>query len=264
MNTQKLLTNWRRFIRNGFRYADFSDDLYQHLIVSGGFAEVAHGYNYTADESSKYAFWSSYFDEGFSWLVSVIDQFGGSLGAVEGFDAEWIDLDPVNRALIEEMQLIYPALVEVLLEREDDIYDDYKAYNLANMEAEDGGWTAEQRAAASQAYARDFYYYGGQEIFDYDGVDDELRDRLAQAVADHIAPNTAATLFEAIRIRPATFPVPQPAQETLFTARRTHRFDRRRLAATARHPSTTAVPERAVPTVTPDAVAQYKTMRASL
>ncbi len=255
MNT--LRDDWRRFIRHGFRYEDFSDRIYRHLITVGGFDRM---YDPTElRETDKRYFWTAYFDEGLSWLVAFIEQFGGTLDGVETMGDEWIDLAPdLNRSLIEEMQLIYPALLDVLLAQEERIYENYKAFNLHEMEIGDGGWTTEQRADASQAYDRDFYYFGGQEIFDYDGLDNDLRDRLAQAVADHIAPNTAATFFEALC--PAT--APQPAQETLFTARRTRQLNRRRLAVTpSQH---RAAPTAAATAVTPADVAQYREMRAAL
>ncbi len=253
MNT--LLDDWRHFIRHGFRYEDFSDAIYRHLITRGGFDRFAPDTTAPAAGDKRY-FWTAYFDEGLSWLVAFIEQFGGTLEGVEDWGDEWIDHAPdLNRALIEEMQLIYPALVDILLEQEAQVYEAYKQFNLNEMSTADGGWTAEQRADAAAQYDRDFHYFGGQEIFDYDGVDDDLRDRLTRAVAAYIAPNTAATLFETLR------PTVQPIQETLFTARRTRRLDHRRLAVTP--PQRRAAPTAAATAVTPADVAQYMALRAA-
>jgi len=249
MNT--LLEDWRRFIRNGFRAEDFTEAIYRHLVTAGGFTH----------DGDKADFWSTYFDEGLSWLIAFVEQFGGSLEGVETMGDDWIDLAPdINRALVEEMQLIYPALVDVLLAQEDAIYDEYKAFNLANIEAGDGGWTTAQRAVASQSYDQDFYYYGGYEIFDYDGVNDDLRDRLAAAVAAYVTPNAVATLFEAARSVKSA-PAPRSAQKTLFTARRTRGLNHHRLAEAT--PQRQVVPVPAITAVTPADVAQYLTLRAA-
>jgi len=258
MNT--LLDDWRHFIRHGFRYEDFSDAIYRHLITRGGFDRFAPDTTAPAAGDKRY-FWTAYFDEGLSWLVAFIEQFGGTLEGVEDWGDEWIDHAPdLNRALIEEMQLIYPALVDILLEQEAQVYEAYKQFNLNEMSTADGGWTAEQRADAAAQYDRDFHYFGGQEIFDYDGVDDDLRDRLARAVAKYIAPNTAATLFEARR--PVAASASPPAQETLFTARRARRRDHRRLTATPRRRN--AIPaETPAATISAADVAQYMALRAA-
>lgn len=257
VDPNKLLADWRRFIRNGFRYEDFSDAIFDYLMTVGGFVDTA--YNYVDSTARQKAmFWSQYLDEGLGWLWSFIEMFGGSLDAVMGFDDEWIGLAPdLNRRIIEEMRLIYPALENVLAEQRDMLYDAYKAFNLHEMELADGGWTAEQRAAASEGYDLDFYYYGGQELFDYDGVDDDLRDRLAAAVAAYVSPNAVATLFETAR--PAGTPAPSAAQETLFTTRRVRRRDHRRLAEATSHRHSAPVP--AAVSITPAAVAQYQAMR---
>jgi len=256
MNT--LLDDWRRFIRHGFRYEDFSDRLYRHLATAGGFGSPTPA---SPRETDKRYFWTCYFEEGLSWLIAFIEQFGGSLDGVEDRGQDWIDRAPdLNRALIEEMQLIYPALVEVLLAQEDMLYHAYKQFNLDEMATADGGWNAEQWADAAADYDRDFYDFGGQEIFDYDGVDDDLRDRLARAVAKYIAPNTAATLFEARR--PVAASASPPAQETLFTARRARRRDHRRLTATPRRRN--AIPaETPAATISAADVAQYMALRAA-
>ena len=257
MDMNLLLDDWRRFIRHGFRFEDFSDALFNYLITVGGFADTA--YRYADNPSQKKAmFWSAYLDEGLDWLWAFVEQFGGSLEGVETPGDDWIDLAPVlNRRFIEEMQLIYPALEAVLQAQRDTVYDAYKAFNLSEMEIEDGGWTAAQRAAASAGYDRDFYYFGGQELFDYDGVDDDLRDRLAAAVAAYVTPNATATLFDAAA--PASSP--PPLQTTLFETRRTLRRDHRRLADSAPQRHATSVP--AAVTVTPADVAQYNAIRAA-
>ena len=258
MNT--LVEDWRRFIRHGFRSEDFSDALFKHLAEHAGFEAFSAPDAYLSHPADKDRFWHYYFDEGLSWLMAFVEQFGGHLDSLEGFDDDWIELSSLNQVLIDEMQLIYPALTDVLWARENEIYAAYKDYNLDNVQAEVGAFDSVDLAEASTQYDQDFYYYGGQEIFDYEGVDDDLRDRLAQAVAKTIQTGSTETLFEA-RLKQTPPTVVSSAQETLFA---THVRKRSRPYL---HRLTDVAPrERVMPTATvsPAEVAHYQSMRAML
>ncbi len=103
----RVLNAWRRFIRGGFRYPQFSRALYEHLHLHCSF--IAH-YN-------RYGFWSHYFDSGPEKLYAFLDQFGGDRQSVEYGATWWLDGPTgadLNQAMCSEMEIVHEALVSVL------------------------------------------------------------------------------------------------------------------------------------------------------
>ncbi len=104
----RVLRAWRRFIRGGFRYSQFSKALYKHLHLHCSF--IAH-YN-------RYGFWQHYFDSDARRLAAFLAQFGGDGLSVEYGTRLWLGerevASDLNRAMCREMEVIYPALLQVL------------------------------------------------------------------------------------------------------------------------------------------------------
>jgi hypothetical protein len=103
----QVLNAWKRFIRSGFRYSQFSQALYRHLIQHASF--IAH-YN-------RYGFWSHYFDADPENLYAFLNQFGGDRQSVEYGGTWWLGGPAgadLNQAMCSEMGITFEALVSVL------------------------------------------------------------------------------------------------------------------------------------------------------
>lgn len=102
----RVLRAWRRFIRGGFRYSEFTAALYQHLIQHASF--IAHW--------NRYGFWQHYFGSDARRLAAFLAQFGGDRQSVEYGATWWLGgtAADLNEAMCREMEVIYPALLQVL------------------------------------------------------------------------------------------------------------------------------------------------------
>jgi hypothetical protein len=102
---QLVLAAWVRFLRRGLRFVDFTNRLYQHLILHCSF--IAH--------YDRAGFYRTYFERGEDTL-RFLSQFDGrgESGSVEYGGGWWLrgDYADVNRAMIEEGGTYIPALME--------------------------------------------------------------------------------------------------------------------------------------------------------
>ena len=93
----QLIADWTKFIRGGFRLADFTPALYHHL--TGHCAFIAH--------FDRPGFWSYYFDQQGNELVAFLNQFGGDTCAAELGGTWWLAEErpgyALNRALCEAL-----------------------------------------------------------------------------------------------------------------------------------------------------------------
>lgn len=100
-----LLKAWARFLKNGLRFADFTDRLYQHLTLHCSF--IAH--------YDRAGFYRTYFANGED-TVRFFAQFDkrGSLRSVEYGGTSWIEGDygDLNRAMVEEAACYVPKLIK--------------------------------------------------------------------------------------------------------------------------------------------------------
>jgi hypothetical protein len=102
---QLVLKAWVRFLRQGLRFASFTDRLYQHLHLHCSF--IAH-YN-------RAGFYQTYF-EGGEKVALFLSQFDrrGECRSIEYGGNWWLrgDYQDLNRAMIEEGAKHIPALME--------------------------------------------------------------------------------------------------------------------------------------------------------
>lgn len=104
----RVLRAWRRFIRGGFHYSQFSEGLYRLLIQAASF---------TANWN-RYGFWQHYFgsDANARQLAAFLNQFGGDGQSAEYWGTWWLGgtAADLKEAMCREMEVIYPALLQVL------------------------------------------------------------------------------------------------------------------------------------------------------
>jgi hypothetical protein len=103
----RVLRAWRRFIRGGFEFEKFTEATYHHVIQHCSF--IAH---YDRGE-----FWDFYFNSDPKRLMSFLEQFGGDKRSAEYGWTWWLKGPTgadLNQAMCREMEVIYPALVQVL------------------------------------------------------------------------------------------------------------------------------------------------------
>jgi hypothetical protein len=105
---RRILLDWQRFIRGGFKKHLFTETLYIYLHRSCGFNT----------HLSRASFWAIYFSAGILDLQEVLDRFGR--GRV--VQARWLSVgrgEDLKLAMCAEMQLIYAPLLHVLADLEE-------------------------------------------------------------------------------------------------------------------------------------------------
>ena len=103
----RVLRAWRRFIRSGFEWGKFTEATYHHVIQHCSF--IAH--------YDRGGFWDFYFNSDPKHLVRFLEQFGGDKRSAEYGWTWWLKGPTgadLNQAMCREMEVIYPALVQVL------------------------------------------------------------------------------------------------------------------------------------------------------
>jgi hypothetical protein len=102
----RVLNDWKRFIRSGFRYSRFSQAAYKFLVNACAF--IAH--------YDRYGFWSFYCDAEPESLLRLIQQFGGSRQSAELGARWWLGGTgaDLKQAMCSEMEIVFEALVSVL------------------------------------------------------------------------------------------------------------------------------------------------------
>ena len=104
---RRVLRAWRRFIRSGFEWEKFTEATYHHVIQHCSF--IAH--------YDRGGFWDFYFNSDPKHLVRFLNQFGGDKRSAEYGWTWWLKGPTgadLNQAMCREMEVIYPALVQVL------------------------------------------------------------------------------------------------------------------------------------------------------
>ena len=213
---EKILRDWHTFIRHGFRFEDFSEALYHHLIQHASF--IAH--------YDRQTFWEVYFDNNFGHFARFINQFGGDLRAAELGLPDWMlshtgaDL---NAAMITDMRLFFEIFITVL---EEEAIAAYNAEKWAELRALNPDADSQRMSHLAMIYEdlyplRDYARYGP--------VTAAVRDRLRRAAREFIAGEAAPTLFEA----QAATPPPVTAQASVFERNQAASARTERLAATA-------------------------------
>jgi hypothetical protein len=166
---ERVLADWQRFIRGGFRYHHFSPDLYQQLSLHCSF--IAH--------TDRRRFWEHYFNSAAAALAVFMNQFGGTKVAAE---TRWVDwrsgtAADLKEAMCNQAEAIFPTFERLLT-----------TYALERYEAEK--WAdAQERLAQLPAQRRDAQAMSHlglliELVFPFEvylnhlRVDDELRDRL--------------------------------------------------------------------------------------
>jgi hypothetical protein len=104
----RVLRAWRRFIRGGFEWEKFTEATYHHVIQHCSF--IAH--------YDRGGFWDFYFNSDHpNDLARFLNQFGGDKRSAEYGWTGWLKGPTgadLNQAMCREMEVIYPALVQVL------------------------------------------------------------------------------------------------------------------------------------------------------
>ena len=105
----RVLRAWQRFIRSGFELEKFTEATYHHVIQHCSF--IAH--------YDRGGFWDFYFNSAPGDLARFLNQFGGDRRSAEyGFmGTSWMKGptgDDLNQAMCQEMEVVYPALAQVL------------------------------------------------------------------------------------------------------------------------------------------------------
>ncbi|RME48081.1 MAG: hypothetical protein D6795_13315, partial [Deltaproteobacteria bacterium] len=122
----QVLSDWERFLWNGFRYEDFTPALHHWLTTYGGFRPEA-----------RPEFWGRYFDSTADMFIRFVNQFGGDRTSVNGGDTRWLgdgERRRINEALCAVMEeLSPPRLLERLAER---ARAEYRALRQAEVTAE--------------------------------------------------------------------------------------------------------------------------------
>lgn len=107
----RILLDWQRFIRGGFKKHLFTETLYRHLHQNCGF-------NTVNTHSGRAAFWEAYFDAGILDLKEFLDLFGRG----QVVQARWFSVgrgEDLKLAMCAEVQLIYSPILHVLADLED-------------------------------------------------------------------------------------------------------------------------------------------------
>lgn len=100
---ESIRRDWRSFIQNGFRWADFTPRLYRHLIQAASF--IAH--------FDRRGFWSIYFEHTGPRLLAFLNQFGGDYQSAELGGRFWLEHGSgtdLKRAMCAEMEAIKTRL----------------------------------------------------------------------------------------------------------------------------------------------------------
>jgi hypothetical protein len=100
----RVLSVWRRFIRSGFQWEQFSSALYRHLSLHCSLA--AH--------HDRYGFWHFFFSSDPQDFCSLLRQFGGDHQSAELGGRWWLDGPTgadLNRAMCREMEVVCAALL---------------------------------------------------------------------------------------------------------------------------------------------------------
>jgi hypothetical protein len=104
----RVLRAWRRFIRGGFELEKFTEATWHHLIQHCSF--IAH--------YDRGGFWDFYFNSVPRDLAMFLNQFGGDHRSAEYGGRLWLEDRftgaDLNRAMCQEMEPLYPTLVQVL------------------------------------------------------------------------------------------------------------------------------------------------------
>jgi hypothetical protein len=103
----RVLNAWKRFIRNGFQYAHFTEALYRHLHLHCAFSA----------KNNRYGFWIFYCASELQDFYRFLDQFGGSRQSAELGARWWLDGPTgadLNQAMCSEMEIVFEALTSAL------------------------------------------------------------------------------------------------------------------------------------------------------
>ena len=127
---ERILEDWQRFWRSGFDMGEFSDELYQHLILRAGFS--AH--------YDRRQFWIDYFGTDMNSFALFINQFAGNLTAAETEWVNWLDGpgSDLNQALCAAARPFYDPLHDLIV-------------NTALTQYERERWQAANAAATNAA-----------------------------------------------------------------------------------------------------------------
>jgi hypothetical protein len=225
-----ILADWRQFIRGGFRFADFSQQLYEFLIHRCG-SFIAH--------FNRRGFWEHFFRLADADLIAFLAQFGSAEKlSAEGFGGRaWLDNQSADlvEAMCLEMEAVYDILRRTLDGFAIELYQAERQAALAELLAEMKARYPRHSEADLRAQLADLYD-GLRPMDEYVyevafKLTDEMRDRLAEALAMRTEQVRHPSVFE-LRLwldqagRPApeaqveTRAEAQPA-ETLFTAQST-------------------------------------------
>jgi len=184
----QVLTDWRGFIRSGFRFEAFTRALYVHLIRHAGF--IAH--------YDKTRFWRYYFSRCDNDLRRFLAQFGGDHSPAELGDRSWVAYNPapdLNRALCNEMAAHYERILTTLTEIAQDLYQHEKWQQveaaLAEVTTDDPELSQADLIAQLSA---DFDQVMQLLAFE---LTDDMRDRLAQALRGDLDRVRPSSLFAA-------------------------------------------------------------------
>jgi len=104
---EKVLRDWRRFLRDGLKFSEFTENLYNHLIQHCEF--IAH--------YDRQGFYATYFVEPED-TIRFFSQFDKEKGnrSVEYGVTWWLqgDYEDINKAMIEEFERCKEEIYEML------------------------------------------------------------------------------------------------------------------------------------------------------